>query len=319
MNSLHQIIAIARTEFRFGIRRGAPVIVPLLIGIIFGAGILLGPLMNLTNIRDGLNSVLSDPIKLQSWADHGITVSFFFREMAETLGRGAIISIPMAWPILLVATFLLLPAAAATSIPADRQFGSSELLRSLPVSGTTYLAGKVLGYLINVILIGVIPFFIFLIIMEVSSLVTFQNGLPFMFFWFFALISILAVLPVIVWAIVIGFLAGVPFRSRRAAIFPGLLAGILSLLLWHPLFGTGYKTWISSQVDAVPYFLLQNYHSPLTDKLALLAGTQPYPLLGWDAPVLGLGVILIKTVIFLFSVGLMLFLARLWLRLKENF
>jgi len=319
MNSFHQIIAIARTEFRFGMRRGAPVIVPLLIGIIFGAGILIGPLMNLTNIRDGLNSVLSDPIKLQSWADHGITVSFFFRAMAETLGQGAIISIAMAWPILLIATFLLLPAAAATSIPADRQFGSSELLRSLPISGPTYLAGKVLGYLINVILIGMIPFLIFLIIMEVSSLVTFQNGLPFAFFWFFTRISILAILPVIIWAVAVGFLAGVPFRCRRAAIFPGLIAGILSLLLWHPLFGTGYNTWISSQVDAVPYFLLQNYHSPAVDKLASLAGTQPYPLLGWDAPVLGFGVIFIKTAIFLLSVGLMLFLARLWLRWKENF
>ncbi len=319
MNSFHQIIAIARTEFRFGMRRGAPVILPLLIGIIFSAGILLGPLMNLPIVREDLKNLLADPIKVQRLSNLGITAGLFSRAMAETLGQGAIISIPMAWPIILIATFLLLPAAAATSIPADRHFGSSELLRSLPVSGSTYLAGKVLGYLINVILIGLIPFLIFLIIMEVSSLVTFQNGLPFAFFWFFALISILAVLPVFIWAVAVGFLAGMPFRSRRAAIFPGLLAGILSLLAWHPLFGTGYNTWISSQVDAVPYFLLQNYHSPAVDKLALLAGTQPYPLLGWDAPVLGFGVIFIKAAIFLLSVALMLFLARLWLHWKENF
>ena len=65
MKTLQQILAIAHTEFRFGLRRGGPVIIPILVALLFAAGILLNPLDNLSIDRDDLNKALQEPARLE--------------------------------------------------------------------------------------------------------------------------------------------------------------------------------------------------------------------------------------------------------------
>ena len=102
MKIIRQVLAIARTEFRFGWRRGAPVISAILIGLILGAGLLLGPLANLSIARDQLQQVAQDAARLERMAELGITLPQYHRIEAEVMAQMTVYSIPMAWPILLI-------------------------------------------------------------------------------------------------------------------------------------------------------------------------------------------------------------------------
>ena len=142
MKTLQQIFSIARTEFRFGLRRGAPVVVTAVLGLILGAGIL----MNIGN-----NVQMADPYMEQytpeqvaKLAQNGITADIYRSLSQGEFADLTAIDTTQTWFFLYLA-LLFLPVATAGTIPADRQFGVLELLRSMPLGGNIYLFGKILG------------------------------------------------------------------------------------------------------------------------------------------------------------------------------
>ena len=143
MKTFRQILAIARTEFRFAFRRGAPVAVTALIGLIVSAGILLEPLSNLSQTPKNLNMT---PEQVARLATIGLTPGEWAVFVQNMMADMFVASTVMAW-LLIFTALLFLPMATSGSIPADRKFGVSEILRSMPITGSTYLAGKVLGML----------------------------------------------------------------------------------------------------------------------------------------------------------------------------
>jgi ABC-type Na+ efflux pump permease subunit len=314
VKTIRQIYAIARTEFRFGLRRGGPVVTTLLIGLVFGAGILMNPLANLSISKNDLSQVLQNPTVIEKWTEKGYAVDIFRQTAAGSMAEMTVFSVPMAWFILLFTSFLLLPAATAISLPADRKFGVAELLHSMPVSGGSYLAGKVLGVGMTVALIGLIPLGLFFGVLEWAFLDAFQVDVPADVVGFFIKFALLDGLPMLGWGLTIGILAGSAFRSRRAAVIPGFLAGILSIFFWLVAFSAP-----TMQLDVAAYYLLQNYHSVALETLAKLTGLQSPPVLGEGAPVIGIGRVIIMYLIIAIALFSLAGLARLWLKWKENF
>jgi hypothetical protein len=111
MKKLRQIFAIARTEFRFGLRRGALVVAPATIGLIVGAGILLMPLMNLEGLASGIREL--DPDTVEMLAEQGVTAQEFLSLGSNLFADGAAMETPQAW-IMISLALLLLPAATAS-------------------------------------------------------------------------------------------------------------------------------------------------------------------------------------------------------------
>jgi hypothetical protein len=73
------------------------------------------------------------------------------REYIADAGASAL---AMAWPAFQWLALGMLPIVTAPTIPADRQYGVDELLRSTPLTGSIYLAGKVLGVIAAMLLTG---------------------------------------------------------------------------------------------------------------------------------------------------------------------
>ncbi|HVM72459.1 MAG TPA: hypothetical protein VMT91_11925 [Anaerolineales bacterium] len=317
MKTIVQILSIARTEFRFGLRRGAPVITTFLIGLAFGAAILLDPLANLPTSRDDMQRLLQDPVKVERLKAKGLTVDFFRQTYAASAAEITVLSVPMAWPILLISTFLLLPAAAASSLPADRKFGVAELLHSLPLHGGVYLAGKILGFCLTVGLVALIPLGLFFGVLAGAFWNALQTGIPADLVWFFVKFALLDAGPMFTGAVMVGILAGTPFRTRRAAIFPGLAAGLLGLYFWLAVLKAPPLAY--TQLDLNAYYLIQNYHSITLERLARASGNAPYPLLGASAPRLGVGPMIGMNILLVLGLSSLAALSRLWLKWKEDF
>jgi hypothetical protein len=315
MKTLRQIYAIARTEFRFGLRRGGPVVTTLVIWLIFGAGILIGPLADLSPSKETLSQVMQNQTVVERWAEKGFSMDFFRQIYAGSMANMTVLSVPMmSWFELVITSFLLLPTATATSLPADRAFGVVELLHSMPINGGIYLAGKVLGVGVTVALVGLSPLGLIFVVLEWIFLAAFQVGVPAEVFGFFFKFFLLDWLPIVGWALTIGILAGSTFHSRRAAVFPGLVAGILSIFFWLAAFSAPAK-----QIDVAAYYLLQNYHSVALDTLAKVTGFSTIPLLGEGAPVIGIERVIIMYLIIGVTLFSLAWLVRLWLKWKENF
>jgi hypothetical protein len=314
MNTLWQIFAIARTEFRFGLRRGGPVVTTILIGLVFGAAILLNPLANLSMAKDDLNHILQNPTVIEKWTAKGYTMDIFRQQAVGMMADTTVFLISQPWFTLLFTSFLLLPAATATSLPADRKFGMAELLHSMPINGCSYLAGKILGVSVTVALIGLIPLGLFFGVLEWAFMDAFQVWVPMDVVVFFLKFSILDALPILGWGLTIGILAGSVFHSRQAAVIPGLLAGILSIFFWVVAFSAP-----AMQLDVATYYLLQNYHSVALDTLAKVTGFPSPPLFAEGAPVIGIGRVILMYLIVVFSLIILSGLTRLWLKWKENF
>jgi ABC-type Na+ efflux pump permease subunit len=317
MKTFWQIFGIARTEFRFGLRRGGPVVIPALIGLLVAAGILLNPLANLSISKNELNRLLQDPVGLENIIQSGWTVESFKQFVAQGMADVTVFSTMMAWPILLLTSLLLLPAATAVTLPSDRKFGVGELLRSMPLNAGSYLAGKILGVSFTVLLVSLIPLGLFFGVLEVIFLDTYQVGIPANAVQFFLKFALLDGLPILVWGLTIGILAGTPFRSRRSAVFPGLTAGVLSILLWLVVFKTPAIPF--SQIDLALYYLLRNYHSVFYETVTKMTGDQIPGLLGANAPLVGFGKVLIMYLAVFVILFVLAGLARLWLLWKENF
>ena len=318
MKTLRQIFAIARTEFRFGLRRGAPVVVTAVISLIVGAGILLTPLMNLNGLFPDFSNLTTEQIgKL---AKRGITIESLRLPIRDSLADSTAFSTPPGWELMLL-TLLFLPVATSMTIPADRTFGVQEILRSTPISGTTYLAGKILGVLGTVLFISLFPLLLFFSVTEITLLRVTHYGLPSYLFKFFVELTLMDGLPLFVFGSIVGILTGVAFRTRRGALFPGFVIGILSLFFWIVVFKA--PPAMSATADSAAYYVFQGYTdvAPLT--YAKVFGGDPiffnHGLLGEGAPTLGIGPVITMYLIILGLLLLLASLARLWLHRKENF
>jgi ABC-type transport system involved in multi-copper enzyme maturation permease subunit len=317
MKILRQILAIARTEIRFGFRRGAPVVTTILIGLIFGAGILMGPLANLSIAREDMNRILQDHSVLERLEEKGLTVEIYKNMQASSMAEISVLSMPLAWQILLITTLLFLPVVAATIMPADRQSGTAELLYAQPMTGWTYFAGKALGLFLTILLCSLIPFGLFLVVFETALQVYMHVNLPLDIIGFYLQFAVFDWLPMVLWAVIFGILAGIPFRSRKAAIFPGLTAGILSIFLWMVVFKAPALPFF--QLDLTTYYLIQNYHPAAWDAFFQVSGLTPPALLGEGGPVLGISKVIIGDMLLISGLVIVGSFSRLWLGLRENF
>jgi hypothetical protein len=313
MKTLWQIFAIARTEFRFSFRRSAPVVTTVLVGLLVGFG-LLGPFIGQLPFSPYL-SINMTPEQALSWTGNGFTIeehALFVRGAAGDMLVGGTV---LAWYVMLLA-LLLLPVATISAIPADRIFGLSELLRTTPITGARYLAGKVLGTLMAVLLVAALMLALFFAVTEIILFSYLHCGLSWSAGLHFIEMSILDGLPLLVWGTMIGILTGVLFRTRRMALFPGLIAGVLSIFFWLTAFRMPLTTGLLV-TDKIEYYLLQNYRSAATALESRLLG-QEVNLFGITTRI-GFGQIVLMYVIILAALGIVSILARLWLKWKENF
>lgn len=317
MKTLWQIFAISRTEIRFGLRRGVPVVTTLIIGLVVGGAFLWDGLSNLSISKENLRYNLQSPAMIERLKEKGLPVDYYRQIAASTIAEDIVLSLPSVWPILLLTSFLLLPASTSTSLPSDRSFGMAELVFSMPISAGSYLVGKVLGVLVTVMMVGLIPLGAFFGVLQGVFQNAFQVGVPVDMVSFFVRFTLLDGLPILGLSASVGILVGSVFHSRRSAVFPGILAGILGIFLWRVSFGT--QVQLLSQVDVAAYYVIQNYHSLALDTMAKFSGVAPYTLLGDSAPMVGFDrVILMYLIIVITLVGLT-GLCRLWLKWKENF
>ncbi len=313
MDALRKTMIIAGAEFRFAFRRGAPVVVTALVGLLVGAGVLIGPFVNLS--QWAANTTMT-PEKVERLASFGLTPDQWVVFMREMTSDTFVFSTLLAWLLILLA-LLFLPVVTSAGIPADRKFGISEMLRSTPISGWVYLAGKILGALAAVLLVAAGTLGLFFAIAESVLFGKLGFGLSAGASLFFIKLSLLDGLPILAWGTAIGVLVGVFFRSRRAAVFPGLLAGAASLVGWTLAFRAPAQSLLG-MTDLAYCYLVQNYHSSAIDVMARQGfASDPFQIAGASRVGIGQVVLMHLTVI----AALLLFtaLARLWLKWKENF
>jgi hypothetical protein len=269
MTALWQIFAIARTEFRFGLRRGWPVIGTAAVGLVVSAGTLYLAFLNMEDMSS---------------------------KYAAEVGASAL---AMAWPAFQWLALGVLPIVTAPTIPADRQFGVDELLRSTPLAGSIYLAGKVLGVIAAMLLTATVALVLHILLhlaligpinLALYLELTFLNGLP-----------------LLLWATTIGVLAASGLHSRRLAIFVGILVGVLGPYPWALAFRP------PPELNFVPYTSLLSRQAA-SDFIFQRHNLLPW----WVTPVTTGQIIQVYTLTFL-TLLIVAFAARLWLRWKENF
>lgn len=270
---MRQVLAVAWAEFRFGLRRGGPIVGTAAASLLLIAGTLYLTLMN----AEGLSP--SD---------------------AAAAGVGAQ-ELAMAWPVFEWLAMGLLPIVTAQAIPADRQFGVHELLRSLPLTGGVYLAGKILGTLGVVLLTGGLALALHLVLHAVLI------GSPQVNLYLE--LALLSGLPVIVWASTIGVLTGVGFATRRAAMFAGVIAGIAGTLIWSLSAGAAAGQWIVSDANRLIY------QAPSRFVFGQYNLLPPWVGEGTTSGLQAAQAILIAFLVLL-GVGVV---ARMWLKRKEAF
>jgi ABC-type transport system involved in multi-copper enzyme maturation permease subunit len=316
MRTIWQIFAIARTEFRFGLRRGAPVVVTALIGLILGAALLLDPIANLQFYNPSLDQF--PPEKKQAFIQAGVTEAVFHSLERDGFADLTAGSAQFSWFFIFLA-LIFLPVAAIGAIPADHSFGVWELFRSLPIKGNTYLVGKILGLSVTVAFIGIFPLALFFALLEGILLAHFQVGIPWGLLKFYLELALLDGIPILFFSVAVGALAGVVFRSRRAAILPGFALGLVSLLFWKAAFKAPPVTFY--QFDLAAYYVFQGYHSLLAAAWARIRSDFPAlsnPLLGAGAPFVGIIQVLLMYLAILVVLAGVFSLAGLWLKWKEG-
>jgi hypothetical protein len=310
MNAIRQVLAIAQTEFRFAFRRGAPVIIMILVGLLVGAGMMMAPL---TNMANGEYATSMTPEQVQKWTANGLTLEERPIFVRDGIGDMFVYSSILAWWEMFAA-LLLLPVATIVAIPADHVFGTWEWLRTTPLTGARYLAGKFLGTLAAVLVVAAVMLGLFFAVANVILMTTVHFWLSWYASLYFIELSLLGGLPLLAWATAAGTLPGVLFRSRRAAIFPGLVVGLLSVYFWVSAFRSPSSEML---MDKVVYFLLENNHSGATAIEAKVLGQTI--TLTWITTRIGIGQVLLMYLALLAAFLLLAGLARLWLQWKENF
>jgi len=313
MKTVRQILAVAWTEFRFTFRRGAPVVITVLTGLLICAGILI---LTYSIMPTFVGSLTLTPEAQARWLSNGLTLEQHALFVANAPSDMVVTSTLLGGLLMLVA-LLFLPAASISAIPADRVYGVAELLRSTPLTGARYLVGKALGVLAAVALTGLGMLCVFFAAINVLFAVELHMGLSWNASRYFLELALLDWGLMLAWGTVTGVLLGVLFRSRKGAIFPGLLAGGLNIVFWLAAFHPPANPDSEPIVDRIQYFLLENYHSIIND-LARILGTNAGVLnLPRQAVSPSQVAVMILTVMGgLLALGL---LARLWLQWKENF
>ena len=129
MIAASQILAILQNEFRMQWRRKGLLVLTL--------GMAALPIATAFFIRSQLATIS------QEWVASGaMTAAEARRQLAQTI-------LPIIWSPLYVVLALILPILTADAVARDRQISSAsgwgELLDSLPLPGSVYLAGKLLG------------------------------------------------------------------------------------------------------------------------------------------------------------------------------
>ena len=318
MKTLCQILAIARTEFRFGVRRGAPVVVTAVIGLLLGAGLLMNAGNNLQMADPHMDQYT--PEQVQKLARIGITADDYRVLARDEFADFFALDATQSWFFLYLA-LLFLPVATAGALPAERKFGAMELMRSLPMDGSSYLAGKALGTFALVVFIACFPFLLFLVILEGITIKNFGAGVPWGLVAFYAKLSLLDGLPVLAFATLIGILAGAASRSRRAALLPGFAAGAVSIFFWLWAFRAPDAS--GNTYDLLAYRLFQGYPSLWqADFTRLVDPTLELPspgMAGVGTTSVGAGQIAGMVFATLLAIAGAALLARLWLQWKENF
>jgi len=315
MQTIRQVLAIAHTEFRFAFRRGSVVAVTAIIGLLVNAGILVGPFASLSAWV--ANSIMT-PEKIQKLASFGLTVAEYAKFLREALSDMFVATTMLAWFGIFLA-LLFLPIATSSTIPADRQYGVSDLLRSTPITGFDYLAGKILGVLAMVLLIGALMLGLFYAITEITLFSTLHYGLSYGTDLFFMELTLLDGLPILIWGTTVGVLIGIFFRTRRAAIFPGFLAGVASLVGWAFTFRAPRHGIFGGMTDLAHYYLVQNYHSSAIELECRLGGQDANLLNIAGAPHVGFGQLALMYLVVIAALVILVTLARLWFQWKENF
>ena len=315
MKTLHQIFSIARTEFRFSFRRGAPVIVTVIIGLIVSAGIAVGPFASLSSWV--ANSTMT-PEKIERLASFSLTVDEYGKFLREALSDMFVGTTLLAWFAIFL-SLLLLPVASAAAIPADRVFGVSELLHTTPITGTSYLVGKILGIFASVLLVGAFMLALFFAVTEIVLFSTLHYGISPTASLFLIELALLDGLPMLLWGTAIGVLVGVFFRTRRAAIFPAMLAGGASLAGWVFAFKAPTGASFGGMTDLVHYYLVQNYTSSSMALETRLGGQDATMFNLSGAAHVGIGQLVLMYLVVIVSLAILTVLARLWLKWKENF
>jgi hypothetical protein len=310
MKTIRQILAIARTEFRFAFRRGAPVLVTALTGLLVSAGILLLLMDNLPTYASARDFT---PEQQERWLAQGFTLEQHARFVANGPADMMVMSTTLGGLVMFMA-LLLLPVAAISAVPADRVFGVAELLRSTPITGARYLAGKGLGVLAAVFLAGAAMLGLFFAAANIIFLAYLHFGLSWNASRYFLELALLDGGLFLAWGTIVGVLIGVLFRTRRAALFPGLLAGGLSLVFWLAAFRP--PATVTTIADRLQYYLLQNYHSIIAE-LAQTGGFDP-GLFGLTRQV-GFGQVVLMFLTVLAALAILAVLTRYWLQWKENF
>ena len=191
--AFNQIGAIARTEIRFGLRRGLLPMGPLL-----ACGMLTALTLYVAYLRPIPPGEVAVGVRLSS------------------LGAG--------WPVFTLVAPFVLPIVSTLAIPDDRESRADTWLRSLPIDGWTYLAGKLAGTLTVVGALTLAGFAIHMLLYRVFvGRIDLAVDLE-LIAW--------CGLPFALWLTAFSVLVGAWFRTRRAAILVGVAVGLFSQAFW---------------------------------------------------------------------------------------
>jgi ABC-type transport system involved in multi-copper enzyme maturation permease subunit len=282
MKVIYQILGIACTEFRFGFRRGGPVVGMLAISLVVSGSTLFLAYGN-------------------KKADELIGNSY--------IGSGANM-LAMAWPGYLWLTLVVLPLVCASAIPSDRQLRVQELLTSLPLTAWSYLAGKILGVWAILAFVGC-----FALLAHIGLHIALIGPVN----WeLYLRLTLLCGLPLTFWASALGILIGSILPTRRAALIAGLLIGLVSIFPFGLAFRTipDYRSFqtpgYTPQGAGVFTLLTHQATSDYVFQQFLLIDPDLIPL------VTELQIIqVLASALLTLAVGFLL--ARTWLARKENF
>lgn len=226
MSAIHQIFVIAKTEFRFGLRRGWPVVSTVAVLLVIFGSILVFTALNLQDLP---------------------------RQYAvETSGN----SLVMVWPGFSALALGILTMACAPAIPVDRQFGVMEWICSMPLTGFRYLLGKVIGTVAVVLCVSLCMLVVFTGIHYV-----FLGPIHIPLYLAAVLFS---GLPVLIWAPALGVIVGTWVNKRLASVFAGLFAGLFGQLPWGWFSPPPEKT-IAVMGSASAWINRYGSHLPIAD------------------------------------------------------
>jgi hypothetical protein len=291
VKSLKQILIILRMEFLFAFRRGGPVVATAAIWLLVIAGdfYILFSNFGPVDYKDYARAYQSYCQEFGNLPSDGTECKI--RTPREELSNFSKTNLTFAWFPFFLLSFLLLPMVSALSIPSDHQFGVSELLYSIPVTGSVYLAGKTLGLVLAVTLVSIIILIIYnLIILAGYGLLSLSMAVN--------LIMVYG-LPIVFLATALGTLIGAFLRTRKSATILGLLAGLIGIGIWMIMFPS--PTIGGQTFDRLSYSIFQ--------RNGLIRG---------DGFVVNDGEIVTIYFLYLVFVSVIGVLARQWLKWKEN-